>query len=260
MLAASKTVRIALCLPWYNGPDRDTSAAYMEFYSYLGRLAERSWWLHHTGQQPSDVLQLPKLNPPAANLRDDESGVTFEFISSVFVAYSLPGTARETAVQWARKVGAHYVLMWDDDMLFDFDLLLQLWRNQVPICAALAFTSREPIQPVIYRFIDFDIGQRGVSCGLEVVHEYEKDALQQVDAVGAGVILIETSVFDRIPRPWFMSTGHGEDIHFCIMAKTAGVPVYVDTRIKTAHKPTFPVRWHDEAMYLESREPREVKG
>jgi GT2 family glycosyltransferase len=64
--------------------------------------------------------------------------------------------------------------------------------------------------------------------------------LRKVDVVGAGCLLIERKVFEKIDPPWFTSQwtdeGHlSEDFSFCEKARAAGFEVYVDTSIRPLH-------------------------
>jgi hypothetical protein len=139
-------------------------------------------------------------------------------------------------------------------MAWASDTFLRLYLDKKPIVGALAFTGRRPVTPVIYKFKDWssDVDASGIpriSFSSDPVIDYQRDALQQVDAIGSGVMLIDCKVFKTIPKPWFTSYGLGEDIYFCARAKAHGVEVWVDTRVKTSHKPTFHSQWHDEAAY-----------
>lgn len=248
-----KKYRIAIGAPWYDGPDRDTAANQIIFSHYLGRLQERLWWIAATQSMWIDK-KLPPLDPISksgfSEVPTSLFGTEFEFVLCEEMGCSLIGMARERVVDIAMNFGCDYLLFYDDDMLFGTDAFLRLFLNQVPVCAALAFTGREPIAPVIYKFTnEWDDVRKVDSVNIQVVFEYERNALQKVDAVGGGMVLIDMEVFKQIQKPWFNSTGMGEDIFFCYQCGRAGVPVYVDTRVKTLHKPTFPTEWHDEVKF-----------
>jgi hypothetical protein len=69
--------------------------------------------------------------------------------------------------------------------------------------------------------------------------------LQEVDATGCHCLLVHRSVFETIqsehPYRWFREdliaedTISGEDIWFCIEARKAGFPLFVDTRLESGH-------------------------
>ena len=61
--------------------------------------------------------------------------------------------------------------------------------------------------------------------------------LVEVQGGGLGCALVRTSVFGKLPQPWFRwvvrpdGTETGEDIYFCDMLRGAGVPIFADTRV-----------------------------
>lgn len=256
-MAVTRTIKIALCLPWYNGADPDCVAAFLTFQHYLGRIQERSWWIAELqSRHPEIAMGFPDARPldswdktNAAEIPAEFFGVKFEFLIVAMIGYSLPGIAREHCIDAALASGADYLLFYDDDMMFDCSILFKLLRHEKPFVAALAFTARPPITPVIYKFTE---GPQGGVINNPVLN-YERDALQKVDAVGFGVVLIQGSVFRRMPKPWFANPGAGEDIQFCFNCRKFGIPIYVDTSAKTVHKPRYAPEWHDEGMYLRDR-------
>lgn len=244
-------VKVALCLPWYNGSDRDTCANNLNFLLYLGRLQERSWWLANTPGEPPEGVMPPLDWVNDGHIPREMRGTIFQFGIADETGCSLVGMARERTVDNALAWGADYILFWDDDMLFATDAFLRLYGADKPVCAALAFTARAPISPVIFRFDTWDVSPAGPDTFKTAhVFDYRRDALQQVDAVGSGMVLIRADVFRQLPKPWFATgSAMGEDIYFCYRCKKLGIDVWVDTRVKTLHKRTFP-GWHDELEYL----------
>ena len=252
-MAVTRTIKVALCLPWYNGADPDCVSAFLTFQHYLGRVQERLWWMNQTRES---VPTRPPLTPldswaqdGSAEIPDQFRGTNIEFLIVAMIGYSLPGTAREHCIDAALASGADYLLFYDDDMMFDCSIFFKLLRHEKPVVGALAFTARPPITPVIYKFTD---GPGGGVINNPVLN-YERDALQKVDAIGFGVVLIQATVFRRMPKPWFSNPGAGEDIQFCFMCRKFGIPIYVDTSAKTVHKPRYAPEWHDEGMFLRDR-------
>lgn len=241
--------------PWYNGPDPYCSVHFGEFLGYLGKLQERSQWL---AEHPdTDLLKLPKLDPNnttgLSEITPDLVGTRFEFATCQEMFLSLVGMARERIVDACLEWGADYIFWSDDDMLFGTDILLRLYKHQVPAVAALAFTSRVPVMPVVYKFNKvYSEEQKREITDIQPVLDYKQGELQQVDAFGSGVMLTHTDTFKQIGKPWFTSYGVGEDIHYCYRMKEAGIPVYVDAGARTIHKAAAP-SWHSEQTYLASR-------
>lgn len=267
---AVKTVKVALGFPWYNGPDPHCSVYFGEFMAYLGRLQERSAWIakdfegartveEHSWREYGCSIEeyldaLPKLDPHnttgLSEITPDLVGTKFEFATCQEMFLSLVGMARERIVEACLEWGADYVLWSDDDMIFGTDIFLRLYKHQLPVCGALAFTSRKPLQPVIFAFTKkFDEEKGREITDIQPVMDYKRDALQKVDAIGSGVMLTKADVFTQIGKPWFSSYGLGEDIFFCHRLGEHGIPVHVDTTAKTIHKAMQPV-WHDEGVFL----------
>jgi len=246
-----KKLKIALCLPWYDGADKDCVANFLGFQHYLGRLQERSAMIAK-GLMPPDTPLTPLDSwdqSGMAEIPPELHGIALEFDLVAAIGVSLPGLARELCIDRALDMGADYLMFYDDDMQFDCSVLMRLLRHQLPVVAALAFTAREPIVPVLYRMTPKDNG----AYHNEPILDYERDALIKVDAVGFGVVLIQATTFRRVPKPWFSNPGAGEDIQFCFQCRKYGVPIYADTSAKTVHKPRFTPEWHSEEKYLKDR-------
>jgi GT2 family glycosyltransferase len=183
----------------------------------------------------------------------DLIGTEFQFATAQEMFLSLVGMARERIVERCLEWGADYIMWADDDMILPNSALLSLYRNQKDICGALAFTSRDPIQPVIYKFKKiFDEQTQQDGTDISVIEDYERDALQKVDAIGSGVVLVKADAYRKMGKPWYSSYGMGEDIFRCHRAAQHGIEVWVDTRVKTHHKKAMP-QWHNEDVYLATR-------
>lgn len=252
----SNPVRVCIGIPSYKGPHLETFDEYQAFYHYLGRLQERSQVAR--AHPDLDLSQLPPLDPtgldPEAELLPSDPA--FHFFQSVMKKNSLIGQARDEVIKQAKAGGADRLMFFDDDMLFLHSAFLKLWRAQKPIIGALAFTAREPIAPVLYRFKRmWDFKRMREDIDIEPVWDYPVNEVFRLDGFGTGVCLIDMKVFDQLQPPWFYgSMGSGEDVHFCWKAGNAGIPVYCDTSVKTRHVPNEHWRWMDEPYYLAHRE------
>lgn len=249
-------IKIALCLPWYAGADRDCVVHFLQFQHYLGRLQERLTTIARRFRD-LNIHTLQKLDPcnttGFSEIPPELYGTEFEFGLVDEIGCSLPGVARERCIDNALTWGADFVLFYDADMIFGTDIFLRLFMAKKPIVGALAFTGRNPITPVIYTFHDYKLENNELHFHSEPIFDYKRDTLQQVDGIGAGVFLVDTAVFKALPKPWFATqSALGEDIYFCARAKMAGIEVWVDTAAKTLHKPTFPRQWHDELAYFQA--------
>lgn len=263
----STVTRVMLGFPWYSGPDVSTYLSYFTMMSYFGRLRERSLWFDALKNHESNIkflheVTLPPLDPWATEGNETEiapeDGI-FEFAVSDQTRLSLPGLARERLVDASLQYGSDWLFMWDADMLFPWSTFLKLWRHNKPVVNALGFTSRDPIMPCLYRIREgYDVASKGPTYDSEVIYDYPKGRLigsEDIDgsiAFGAGVTLINMNVFRQIPKPWFNSTGCGEDWFFCVRCHLAGIPRYVDTSIQLKHK-GHKVVWYDEERYEAAR-------
>jgi hypothetical protein len=254
-----KTIKVAVGLPWYDGADKDCVGAFLAFQHYLGRLQERLWWLNHSKERGLPPPVMPKLDiaDPTGETEIPEwlVGTNIEFLISDEIGVSLPGMARERVIDMSLRCGADYILFWDADMLFTDRVFFQLLQHKKPVVAALAFTAREPIAPVLYSFRDHTDTGPQITTTVDPIFEYKRNSLIQVDAVGFGVVMVQASVFRRIPKPWFNNPGIGEDIQFSIMCKRYGIPIFADTSARVIHKPRYHKEWHGEEVYLLSRDP-----
>jgi hypothetical protein len=224
----ARTVKTLIAVPSYKGPHVHCFGQHYQFMFTLGQMQEKS----------------------------PVEGVEFKFGFAEHVGNSLIAQARDELVARAVNGGMDYVLFFDDDMMFSNDTFLRLWQHQKAFVGALAFTAREPICPVLFKFkrsYDWDMGME--RSDVEPILDYPRDRLFKLDAMGTGVVLISTEVFKKIPPPWFQgSVRMGEDVYLCWKMKKAGIPVYCDTSVKTMHVPNEPPRWHDERYYLETRD------
>lgn len=87
--------------------------------------------------------------------------------------------------------------------------------------------------------------------------DYPRDSLVACDATGGAFTLVHRSAFERISAAVLPGTSEpvgahwytrlndptgaplGEDLSFCLRAKQVGIPILVDTRVKTSHAKTL---------------------
>lgn len=166
---------------------------------------------------------------------------------------------------------AQWLFWLDTDMGFPPETLELLLAAadpvERPIVGALCFSQQEietdgmggrrtQPTPVIYDWITVE-GQSGYA----VRWDYARDSVLQTHATGSACIVIHRSVFerikaefgpvwyDRVPNP---STAQlfSEDLSFCVRAGALGIPVHVDTRVRTTHLKQV---WVSEELYMRER-------
>lgn len=147
--------------------------------------------------------------------------------------------ARNMTVQVARHHKAKYILFRDDDVVDPRgDGVLRLYQHNVDIAGGFYCMKRMPTEPLIY--------------GTDIkgpMLDWKPGDVMKVGAIGMGFCLIKTSVFDKIPEPWFKTsqfpdpkdpqtekaTRFTEDFYFCMKAREAGLDVWCDTSVSCYH-------------------------
>ncbi len=151
--------------------------------------------------------------------------------------------ARNAIIRSALAVNADYVLMIDDDMIFDYnetvnadcgkvesyEFLRKLIAHDVDLVGVLYVTRGGLYEPValnkagdLYQKIDWG--------------DINYDGLTPVDSIGGGVMLMKTSLFDKINLPVFEpELKYGTDIQLCRKAQDVGVQPYLDASIQVGH-------------------------
>jgi len=125
--------------------------------------------------------------------------------------------------------------MIDDDMTFSPNLLDKLISNNKDICGVAYHPRCETGK--ITKYLD------ETHC---VILDNNKDPkykdVFECHATGTGIILIKTSIFYKIKRPWFQFEYHptgqcklGEDWYFCENAKKFNIKTFADPTIKVGH-------------------------
>ena len=140
----------------------------------------------------------------------------------------------------AIKNRSDYLFFIDDDMTFEPDVLDKLMAHKKEI-VGVAYHPRTET-PRNGSMDEVHI------ITLEKSTDEKYKSLFPCKAIGTGVMLIDTKVFSRIPRPWFAyehyDTGMvkvGEDWWFCIEAGKVGIKVWCD--------PTIPIKHIGDKLY-----------
>jgi hypothetical protein len=158
--------------------------------------------------------------------------------------YTIAENRNYTAVQ-AINNKSDYLLMVDDDMVFNEDLLDCLIANGKDICG-VAYHSRGSTAKIkivpsgeIMAVAEVD---RGKYIDLEKETDPKYKDTFECYAVGTGIILIKCEIFRKIARPWFEFTyfengkcKEGEDWNFCFKAKDAGFKIWTDPKPSIGH-------------------------
>lgn len=145
--------------------------------------------------------------------------------------------ARNSCVEAALNDKSDFLFFLDVDMLVPAHTLVSLLQKNVDIISGAYHQKAVPFGPVA--FIEKEDGT------------YDKEKIlekkvYQVDAVGTGCLLVKTSVFKAMEKPYFSrilpneisehskdlkfdkKNGLGEDVFFCKKAKQKGFKIYYD--------------------------------
>ena len=173
-------------------------------------------------------------------------------------------TARNDVVRAFLLTETPWLFMVDTDMVFQSNVLDQYLEhadpNEVPILGGLCFAGGKgaTIKPTLYRVMQTPEGELVYTR----IENYPRNAMCKVDATGAACLLVHRSVFERmtdkfghLAHPWFaesetQSKELGEDMVFCLRAKSLGIPTHVHTGIKVGHRKMHVL---DEQLYDEQQ-------
>ncbi len=126
-----------------------------------------------------------------------------------------------------------YIFIVEDDSMFGPDTVLRLLQHDKDVVAGLCVSRQAPFMPYIYQAVGND----------EILPRPllpEDTGLIKVAATGMGGILIKTSVFDKLTKPYFHTFFDGEiewgqDILFAKSLVKAGIEVFCDTDVTIWH-------------------------
>lgn len=153
---------------------------------------------------------------------------------------------RERIVERALFMDAEYVFFIDGDMVFpESSLKVMISREKDIIGAAYNyrdFPPRSTVKPDIKYTEDYEIRETPDPRHVTVILK-DPSRPYRCRAVGTGLMLIRTSVFKKIPRPWFhfqpnipgVSEFVGEDVFFCDKAREHGYEIWVEPTLQVGH-------------------------
>lgn len=194
------------------------------------------------------------LNVLLADLGNEGRLMAGGFVS---VPYSTGGiaAARNDGVEAFLSKSSDWLWWVDTDMGFAPDtverLLASADASERPVMGALCYRWMEEghdglngyqcrPSPTIYEW--FEAGDRA---GFAVAEDFAVDKVVRCAGTGSACILVHRSVFERIAEAegpeWYTPLRHptmgvvGEDLSFCLRLGRHGIPLHVDTSVKTNH-------------------------
>jgi hypothetical protein len=138
-------------------------------------------------------------------------------------------TQRERLATAAVNLGADYMLWLDSDMVFPATTAVRLMKHNEPVVAANYVRRQKPYKGVAYE----TIGDWQNPLPFDV-----QDELVPIEGIGMGCMLIKTSIFQELSKPWFdfqwspeSNDFLGEDMYLCQKINAAGYTIKVDTSL-----------------------------
>jgi hypothetical protein len=139
----------------------------------------------------------------------------------------------------AKEMVGDWLWMTDTDHTFEPDALAKMvmlmQRFQVPVLSGIYRHKVLPHHPMLWLWSEAE-------AGFVPLLEYDPTCeVFQIDAAGAGCLLLHASVFARLSERFpqeepFEHRGHyGEDMSFFLRCREAGIPVYATPCVDTVH-------------------------
>ena len=173
----------------------------------------------------------------------------------------VPDGRNEVAARFLDDTDAEWLFFIDTDMGFAPDTVDRLVESadpvERPVMGGLCFAQRRiearpfhgnrfGIIPTVYDYVE-----TADEVGFAPREDYAPDQVIEVSGTGAACLLIHRSALERIRDVhgdvWFDPLKHptglkgkprtfSEDLSFCVRLAMVGVPLHVDTRVKTVHE------------------------
>jgi hypothetical protein len=138
-------------------------------------------------------------------------------------------TQRERLATEAVNLGADYALWLDSDMVFPATTAVRLLKHNEPVVACNYVRRQKPYKGVAYE----TIGDWQNPLPFDV-----QDDLVPIEGIGMGCVLMKTSIFTELSKPWFdfqwspeSNDFLGEDMYLCQKINAAGYTIKVDTAL-----------------------------
>jgi len=156
-------------------------------------------------------------------------------------------TARNKLVGQFLESSSEWLYMADTDTVFNRNTIERLLKHNALIIGGLVYINDLPKHPSMFRRLPDD--ENGTPVYYSIT-DYELGEVVDVDATGAGCLLVHRSVFEAIREKlpnkaaqWFQEVPMGdslagEDVTFCIRAISLGYNICVDTSVNIGHLKT----------------------
>jgi hypothetical protein len=175
------------------------------------------------------------------DLDKGEHELIFDFVRGYDTA-----SARNNIVALAKGYNADYVLMVDSDVVLPKDALSNLISHgENVVLGYYAHRNRandETPKTCLCKLGEINYTMQYTADELKAMRE-RGEYLFRIHGGGMGCALIRTSVFDRMPYPYYdwknyNDANHSllsEDLYFCEQCRYAGIEIFADSRVSCGH-------------------------
>lgn len=151
-----------------------------------------------------------------------------------------PAKGRNTIIEHSIKQGCTHILFIDDDMTYEPDALDKLVQHDKDIVSGLYLSRAYPHQPLVFDLADED----GSACPMYLL---DKPSLVPIVAAGFGFLLVKTSIFDKLEKPYIRLGELNpeewcDDIGFFKRVREAGIQSYCDMSVCLGHIGTMIIK------------------
>jgi GT2 family glycosyltransferase len=140
----------------------------------------------------------------------------------------MTSVSRNKCVDIAKKTNSDYIFFLDVDVFAPEDIIIRLLQRDRDIVSGPYHKQNPPYEPQAYKRFP---NNHHLSIGIT------EEKIVEVDAIGAGCMLVKMDVFRKLNEPYFSfwsdeTKKHmGEDFTFCKKAKDAGFSIWYDNTI-----------------------------
>ena len=161
-------------------------------------------------------------------------------VQHAFLSCSLIYKSRNDLADMAIQAGADYVLWLDSDVIFPSTLMVDLMADMEgrDMVTGIYHMRRPPFKPVIWKKLRQGIVPADNEN--EDWDDYPKDGIFEIDGCGFGCVMMRASmlqpIVDRYHDLFSPLPGYGEDLSFCVRAKSCGFKIHADPKLQIGHK------------------------
>lgn len=189
------------------------------------------------GRPPSIMIAVPAMEMVNAEFAQHLAMAAANMVANgikincAFNIGSVITIARRNLVEIFLKSDFDYIWWVDSDMKFPIDAPIRLLQRQKPIVGVNYRRRRFP-NPT-FTGMSGDAGSFR-----EFVTNENSPAMEQIDVLPHGCVLVKREVYEKIPHPHYLqefipdlNLEIGEDIFFCQKAKQAGYEIWCDQEL-----------------------------